>query len=326
METLLDVRGLSVSFFAEGSVTPALRDVTFCLKQGEILGLAGESGSGKSMTALSILRLIPYPGRITLGSIHFMGRNILQLPEREMRRLRGNQIGMIFQEPISSLNPLMRVGNQVAETLILHRGLSPKDARKEAVRLLRAVRIPSPEAKAREYPHQLSGGMRQRTMIAMAIACRPSLLIADEPTTALDAIIQAEVLELLHTLRSDYGIAILMISHSLSVLLQVADRIIIMYAGRIVEQSTSDQILSSPAHPYTVGLLRSIPRISPPGMRKTRLETIDGSIPHLANLPSGCSFYPRCPERMDLCLSEFPSVRSIDPEHRVSCYLYHETS
>jgi oligopeptide/dipeptide ABC transporter ATP-binding protein len=321
-EMLLEVRNLRTSFFTEDGTVAAVDDVSFCIRPGEVLGLVGESGCGKSVTSLSVLRLIAPPGRITGGEIVFEGRDLLRLPEKEMQSIRGNKISMIFQEPMTSLNPVMTVGNQVAESLVLHKKLSRKDAMAQAVELLRAVRISDPQQRVDEYPHQLSGGMRQRVMIAMAIACKPALVIADEPTTALDVTIQAQILELLGRLRSEFGLSILLITHALGVVAEVADRVIVMYAGKIVEEAPVKEIFAHPCHPYTVGLLESIPRIELEGEKRKHLKTIDGTVPDLAHLPPGCSFYDRCKDRMDICTNHFPKTASVGPDHSAACYKY----
>lgn len=322
MEKLLEVKDLSTTFFTEDGEVKAVDHISFHIKPGEILGVVGESGCGKSVTSLSILRLISSPGKITGGSILFEGKDLLQLSEKELQKVRGNKISMIFQEPMTSLNPLMTVGDQVAESLILHKGLSKREASAAAVDLLRTVRISDPEHRIHDYPHQLSGGMRQRVMIAMAIACKPALLIADEPTTALDVTIQAQILEELGRLRAEFGLSILLITHALGVVAEVADRVIVMYAGRIVEEAPVGEIFARPCHPYTVGLLDSIPRIQVGGERKKTLKTIEGTVPDLAHLPPGCSFYDRCNDRMPSCLNHFPETVKVGPDHFVACYKF----
>ncbi|HSE40785.1 MAG TPA: ABC transporter ATP-binding protein [Acidobacteriota bacterium] len=321
-EALLDVRGLKTKFHSDEGIVRAVDGLSFSIKSGEILGLVGESGCGKSVTALSIMRLLSPSAKITNGEIIFQGRDLLKLSEREMQGIRGNQISMIFQEPMTSLNPVMTVGNQVAESLILHKKMSRKQAREEAIRLFQAVRIPDPAYRIKDYPHQLSGGMRQRVMIAMAIACRPALLIADEPTTALDVTIQAQILELLDQLRLEYGLSILLITHALGVVAEVADRVIVMYAGKIVEEAPVLEIFEEPCHPYTVGLLDSIPKIETSGEKRDRLKTIEGSVPDLMRLPNGCAFYDRCTDRMEHCHDQYPETIWINSAHRVSCYKF----
>jgi peptide/nickel transport system ATP-binding protein len=319
---LIEVHGLRTEFVTEDGILPAVDQITFSMKPGEILGLVGESGCGKSVTALSLLRLISPPGKIVSGEILFEGQDLLKLPEKAMQKVRGNKISMIFQEPMTSLNPVMSIGDQVGETLVIHRGYKKSDARFAAIDLLKAVKIPDPEKRVEEYPHQLSGGMRQRVMIAMAIACRPSLLIADEPTTSLDVTIQAQILELLQSLRQEFGVSILLITHALGVVAEVADRVIVMYAGKIVEETSVENLFKDAKHPYTIGLLNSVPRIIYEGEKAKRLITIDGSVPNLLHLPAGCTFYDRCGARMDICKSVFPKEIFLKPDHRVACYLY----
>jgi peptide/nickel transport system ATP-binding protein len=318
--SLLDVRALKTVFHGPDGILPAVDNISFRIGAGEILGVVGESGCGKSVTALSILRLISPPGQITGGEILFEGVDLLKLPEKEMQKIRGRKISMIFQEPMTSLNPVLTIGDQVGETLRIHQRYSRRDARIASIDLLKAVQIADPEKRVDEYPHQLSGGMRQRVMIAMAIACRPALLIADEPTTALDVTIQAQILELLLSLREKFGLSILLITHAFGVVAEVADRVIVMYAGKIVEEAKTAELFANPQHPYTIGLLNSIPRLILEGEKNTRLKTIDGSVPALLALPPGCSFYERCNLRMDQCKAIFPSEVWINPEHRVSCY------
>jgi peptide/nickel transport system ATP-binding protein len=319
---MLDVRNLKVVFHTPNGLLSAVDRISFSIKPGEILGVVGESGCGKSVTALSLLRLITPPGQIVSGEILFEGIDLLKLPEREMQKIRGRKISMIFQEPMTSLNPVMRIGDQVGESLVIHKGFTKKDARLASIQLLRAVRIPEPERRAYEYPHQLSGGMRQRVMIAMAIACRPALLIADEPTTALDVTIQAQILELLQSLRAEFGLSILLITHALGVVAQIADRVIVMYAGKIVEEAPVHELFRNPKHPYTIGLLDSIPKLVLQGEKAKRLKTIDGIVPDLLHLPAGCSFYDRCKARMDICKGHFPAEIHVSPNHRVACYLH----
>jgi oligopeptide/dipeptide ABC transporter ATP-binding protein len=317
-DVLLSVEGLTTSFdTAAGSVT-AVNDVSFAIRQGETLGLVGESGSGKSVTAFSIIRLVQPPGRITAGRVLFQGRDLALLPEEEIRQVRGAGIGFIFQEPMAALNPVMRVGDHIAEALRVHGLASRAEARSRAVDLLRAVRIVDAEHRVRDYPHQLSGGMRQRVMIAIALACRPPLVIADEPTTALDVTVQAQILDLLRDMKQEFGISLLLITHDLGVIAETADRVAIMYAGRIVEQGPVRDIFRHASHPYTRGLLASIPG----GAAGSRLHAIEGSVPNLGALPPGCSFAPRCAARMPHCDDAFPGVTALRPEHSVRCYLY----
>ncbi|HMF99537.1 MAG TPA: ABC transporter ATP-binding protein [Vicinamibacterales bacterium] len=296
----------------------AVDDVSFEVRAGETLGLVGESGSGKSVTALSIMRLVQPPGRIAGGRMIFKGRDLLTLDERQMQAVRGADISLIFQEPMTALNPVFRVGDQIAETLVVHGRASKRDARKQAIELLRAVRIPNPESRVMDYPHQLSGGMQQRVMIAIALSCQPSLVIADEPTTALDVTIQAEILDLLREMKAALRLALLLITHDLGVVAETADRVAVMYAGRIVETGPVREIFRSPAHPYTRGLLASIPG----GRRGERLRAIEGTVPMLGDLPTGCAFTPRCPDRFDRCSTAPPPDYSVGVERAAKCYLH----
>jgi oligopeptide/dipeptide ABC transporter ATP-binding protein len=322
MPHLLEIQGLRVHFDSPQGTVKAVDGVDLKLGEGQTLGLVGESGCGKSVTALSILRLITPPGRILGGSILFEGRDLMALPEREMRRVRGNRIGLVFQEPASALNPVLTVGYQVAESLIIHRSLSRREGMRQAAELFRVVSMPDPERSVRLYPHQLSGGQRQRVMIAMAIACRPALLIADEPTTALDVTIQAQILDLLRQLREEYRLSLLLISHDLGVIAEMADRVAVMYAGRIVEEAAVRDLFHAPRHPYTLGLMRSVPRRLAGRPRPRRLSAIPGSVPDLARLPGGCSFHPRCPDVMDRCHAEDPLVTIDGDGRRVACFKY----
>src|SRR5881227_3975374 len=305
MSHLLEIKNLSTHFPTRDGLVRAVDDVSFYIDRGELLGLVGESGCGKSMTALSVMRLVPPPGKIAAGEILFEGRDLLKLSNRDMRDVRGNDIAMIFQDPMTSLNPVFTVGEQIAEALRLHRKLSRANARKAAVDAMREVSIPDPELRVNDYPHQLSGGMRQRVMIAMALACDPKVLIADEPTTALDVTIQAQILELLNNLRRTRDLAVLLITHDLGVVAEVADRVAVMYTGKIVEESPVDELFARPKHPYTEGLLRSVPKLTAKDVaRKTRLQTIEGTVPRPTALPPGCHFEPRCPYRMPRCREE----------------------
>jgi peptide/nickel transport system ATP-binding protein len=314
---MLSVRNLEVSFTGIGGVRlPAVRDLSFSIAAGEVLGLVGESGSGKSLTSLAIMGLLP-PQASVEGSILFGERDLLRLSTEEMRAIRGSKIAMIFQEPMSALNPVMRVGDQVAEAVLAHARVSQNEARSRAIEALREVALPDAERRARDYPHQLSGGMRQRVMIAMAIVNRPQLLIADEPTTALDVTIQAQILELLAEMRRKFNLALLLISHDLAVVSQVAQRVAVMYAGSIVESGPAGEIFSHPMHPYTRGLLRAAPSLSTD--RKRPLATIEGTIPPIQNLPPGCSFEPRCGDRIASCASEPPPLLEFTPGHLVRC-------
>ena len=319
---LLEVQDLQTFFHAEGTVARAVDGVSFTVGAGETLAIVGESGSGKSVTSLSILRLVPIPpGEIAGGRVLFRGRDLLALPEPEMRHIRGNEIGMIFQEPMSSLNPLLTVGEQIAEVVRLHQGLGRNAARQRAVEMLGRVNIPDPERRAREYPHRLSGGMRQRVMIAMALACRPALLIADEPTTALDVTIQAQILHLIRALQIEMSMSVLFITHNLGVVAQVADRVAVMYAGRIVEQGDVRTVFAAPLHPYTRALLRSIPRVEAVGRDPShRLLSIPGQVPSPVALPPGCSYAPRCPLADDVCRTVMPPLAEVIAGHDVRCH------
>jgi peptide/nickel transport system ATP-binding protein/oligopeptide transport system ATP-binding protein len=296
----------------------AVNDVSFEIRTGETLGLVGESGSGKSVTALSILRLVQPPGRIANGRIVFNGRDLLSLDERAIREVRGAGISLIFQEPMTALNPVFTVGDQIGEALVVHGRATRREARAAAIELLRAVRIPDPDSRVRDYPHQLSGGMRQRVMIAIALACRPPLVIADEPTTALDVTIQAQILDLLREMKSAFHLSLLLITHDLGVIAETADRVVVMYAGRIVETGPVRAIFRSPQHPYTRGLLASIPG-SAPGQP---LRAIEGSVPLLDALPPGCAFHPRCPDQFDRCITVPPPDYMAGPEQTAKCYLH----
>jgi peptide/nickel transport system ATP-binding protein len=324
---LLDVRGLVTRFQTEASELRAVDGVSFAVPGGATVGVVGESGSGKSVTALSILRLVADPpGRVVGGEIWFEGRDLLKLSEREMRALRGDRISMIFQEPMTSLNPVLTVGDQVAEPLILHRSMNRRAARAEATELLRKVGIADPARRAGEYPHQLSGGMRQRVMIAMALACRPKLLIADEPTTALDVTIQAQIIELLDELRKELGMALLLITHDLGVVAESCDRVVVMYAGHVVEQADARALFERPRHPYTAGLLRSIPTFqTAQAGDRARLQEIPGMVPRLDQLPAGCRFQDRCPRVQDRCRAEAPplappEMSQGEPDRLVRCF------
>ncbi len=313
---LLEVRDLRVSFFTPRGEVRAVDGVSFTIDEGETFGLVGESGCGKSVTALSLLRLLDGNGRIVGGDIVFAGRRLLALSEEEMRSLRGDQIAMVFQEPMTSLNPVFTVGYQIGEVLEVHRGMSRKQARAEAIELLRLVEIPEPERRVDAYPHQLSGGMRQRVMIAMALACRPRLLIADEPTTALDVTIQAQILDLLAHLQQQFGMAVLFVTHDLGIVAERARRVAVMYAGRIVEEAETATLFRNPLHPYTRGLLRSIPRL---GMRVRRLAAIPGSVPDPLALPSGCRFRDRCTYAVARCAEIDPQLEPFGDSRAVAC-------
>jgi oligopeptide/dipeptide ABC transporter ATP-binding protein len=322
-EVLLEVRDLGVEFHTEAGRIRAVDGVSFDVHAGRTLGIVGESGCGKSVTALSILRLLPQPmGRIAAGRIMFRGRDLVAAPEAALHQARTGQIGMIFQEPMTALNPVHRIGRQLSEAFLLHQDVSPREALQRSVEVLRRVGMPSPEVRVNEYPHQLSGGMRQRVVIAMALACRPALVIADEPTTALDVTIQAQILELMKELQDETGMAIILITHDLGVIAETCDEVLVMYAGRVAELGPVEDIFGRPAHPYTRGLLESIPRLE--YRRKTRLPTIEGMVPGLADLPAGCRFNNRCPYRVAVCLEETPRLTTIAGAHRVSCHRWRE--
>ena len=323
MSHLLEVNNLHTYFETREGLVCAVEGVSFHLDRGELLGLVGESGCGKSMTALSIMRLVAAPGKIVAGEILFEGTNLLQLSNAEMRHVRGNDIAMIFQDPMTSLNPVFTVGEQIAEALRLHRGLSRKAARAAAIEAMREVSIPDPALRADDYPHQLSGGMRQRVMIAMALACDPKLLIADEPTTALDVTIQAQILDLLNQLRGTRELAVLLITHDLGVVAEVAERVAVMYTGRIVEESPVDELFARPKHPYTEGLLRSVPKLTAKNVaRAERLQTIEGTVPKPTALPPGCHFEPRCQYRMPRCREGEIPLYDVIPGVQVRCILF----
>jgi peptide/nickel transport system ATP-binding protein len=322
---LLEVSGLRTSFATRDGIVRAVDGISFSVDRGEIMGLVGESGCGKSVTSLSIMRLVPPPGRIEAGTVTFEGRDLLTLRSEQMRSIRGQQLAMIFQQPTSSLNPVWDVGRQIGETLEIHRGMRRKDARKRALELLQLVGIPDPERRLRSYPHELSGGMAQRIMIAMALACEPDLLIADEPTTALDVTIQAQILDLLRNLRDELGTAIILITHDLGVVAEMCDRVAVMYAGEIVEQTDVGQLFRDPRHPYTRGLIGSIPV---PGDVSRDLAVIPGNVPNLIDLPGGCRFAPRCLTRVEeevtLAPDHHPELLSIGSGHEVRCWLWHD--
>ena len=324
-ELLLDIRGLRTQFFTDDGLARAVDGVSYSLEKGETVGVVGESGCGKSVTALSVLRLIPDPpGKIVDGEIIFEDTNLLELSPAEMRRIRGNDISMIFQEPMTSLNPVFTIGNQITEAVRLHQGLNKKDALAKAVEALKLVGIPVPERRVHEYPHQLSGGMRQRAMIAMALSCNPKVLIADEPTTALDVTIEAQILDLMRTLQEELGTAIIMITHDLGVIAEMARKVVVMYAGKVVEQAPVERIFASPNHPYTQGLLRSLPRVDKDASGgKQRLQEIPGIVPSLLNLPAGCKFASRCPSVMEQCKEQEPSLETVAPNHYSACWLNH---
>jgi peptide/nickel transport system ATP-binding protein len=325
---VLDVKGLRTVFFTSSGLFKAVDDVSFSVRRGETLAIVGESGCGKSVTALSVMRLVPDPpGRIVGGSVTLEGIDLLSLDESEMRAIRGNRISMIFQEPMTSLNPVMRIGDQITEAVRLHRPMSRKEATAKAVEMLRLVRIPEAERRAQEYPHQLSGGMRQRAMIAMALACRPALLIADEPTTALDVTIQAQILALILELQKELGMGLVLITHDLGVVAQTAQRVIVMYAGRKVEEADVETLFASPRHPYTRGLMASIPSLpSLSTNADARLVEIPGMVPSLTNLPKGCAFAPRCELAIARCREEYPPLQAWGENHLAACWRAAETA
>ena len=322
-DVLLDVQDLRTHFAISGAVVRAVDGVSWDVRPGETVALVGESGCGKSVSALSVMRLVSQPaGRIVGGRILFKGRNLLELSDEEMRKIRGRDIGMIFQEPMTSLNPVLSVGRQLTEPVEIHLGMTPAQARARAAELLSLVGVSDAERRLRQYPHQFSGGMRQRMMIAMAIACNPALVLADEPTTALDVTIQAQILELMKGLSRRLGAAMLMITHNLGVVARYADRVNVMYAGKIVERATAREIYANPRHPYTLGLLRSVPRLDEP--RRSRLEPIPGQPPDLSRLPVGCSFAPRCPYVIERCRAETPPLDPVDGGHLAACWVASE--
>jgi oligopeptide/dipeptide ABC transporter ATP-binding protein len=323
-DPILDIKGLTVQFETSAGILRAVNDLSLKITHAQTLAVVGESGCGKSVTALSIMRLVPAPGEITAGEIRMNGCNLLALDQEAMRKMRGRDIAMIFQDPMTSLNPVYTVGDQVAEVIELHRGVGRKEARTRAVEMMERVRIPDALRRARDYPHQLSGGMRQRVMIAMALACDPKLLIADEPTTALDVTIQAEILDLLKVLRQEMGLSILLITHDLGIVAENADSVAVMYAGRVVEEAPVRELFRNPRHPYTMGLLRSIPRASGNGPRQSRLETIEGTVPSLQNLPRGCAFAPRCKYAILDCSSRAIPLLDVSEFHRTRCIRYEE--
>ncbi len=319
-EPLLEVSDLKTYFYTSEGVARAVDGVSFAVDRGETLGVVGESGCGKTVMALSILRLIPEPpGKIVGGEIRFEGRNLLPLSDREMRRIRGNQISMIFQEPMTSLNPVFTIGSQIMEAILLHQQVGKREALNRTIEMLKLVGIASPERRVKEYPHQLSGGMRQRVMIAMALSCNPKLLIADEPTTALDVTIQAQILELIVRLKAELGMAVILITHDLGVIAETAQRVCVMYAGKIVEAAPAREIFANPRHPYTQGLLRALPRVDRAGEHR-RLKEIPGIVPPLTRLPGGCRFCPRYERSAEVCRPEEPPEVQVGPEHWVRCW------
>jgi len=323
-QTLLEVKGLKTEFKRDGSSVLAVAGVDFHINKGEVLGLVGESGCGKSVTSLSIMRLLKdTPGRISGGSVSFEGKDLVQLSEKEMRRYRGNELAMIFQEPMTSLNPVLRIGKQLEESIMLHLGYGRKKARQHAIESLQLVGIPRADEVVDDYPHQLSGGMRQRVMIAMAMSCNPKLLIADEPTTALDVTIQAQILDLMNRLKTEQEMGMLLITHDLGVVAEMCDRVVVMYAGRVVEEATVEELFENPQHPYTKGLISSVPKLR---QKVRRLESIPGNVPDLRNMPKGCKFAPRCPYVMEQCLSQEPELLPVaqDEQRKSRCWLTQE--
>ncbi len=319
-EPLLSVRNLKTYFYTDEGVVKAVDGLSYDLHKGETLGIVGESGCGKSVHALSIMRLIPTPpGKIVDGKILFEGRDLLALSDEEMRRIRGNRIAMIFQEPMTSLNPVLTIGEQIAEAVMLHQKLDRRAAWERAIEMLDKVRIPLARQRVRDYPHQFSGGMRQRVMIAMALSCNPSILIADEPTTALDVTIQAQILDLMRELQREFGMSIIFITHNLGVVAEMCDNVVVMYAGRPVEHTSVQRLFREPKHPYTWGLLHSVPKLYE---RRERLIPIEGQPPSLIDLPPGCAFAPRCPFAMDICVQVDPPDFPVGPGHTAKCYLY----
>jgi len=319
---LLEVRSLSTHFFTEEGVVRAVENVSFEIYPGEILGLVGESGCGKSVTGLSILKLIPTPpGQIVSGELFFDGKDLLKFEEREMEKVRGNEISMIFQEPMTSLNPVFTIGDQIMEAILLHQGVDKAEAKRRAIEMLDRVRIPSPEKRIDSYPHQLSGGMRQRAMIAMALSCQPKLLIADEPTTALDVTIQAQVLQLLKEIQREMGMAVMLITHDLGVVSEIADRVAVMYAGRIFEYGPIEAVFGKIGNPYTKGLMSSIPQLDE---RKKRLHAIPGQVPNPMDLPVGCKFHPRCYLMVNECKEEEPALFQVNGDHFSRCIRWQE--
>ncbi|MDD2493855.1 MAG: ABC transporter ATP-binding protein [Tissierellia bacterium] len=319
---LLEVKNLKTYFYSDRGIVKAADDVSFYVNVGETLGIVGESGCGKSITSMSIVRLVETPpGKYVGGEILFNGEDMLKISDKRIREIRGNDISFIFQEPMTSLNPIFKIGRQISETMILHRGMSKKEAYEESIRMLEIVKIPNPERVVNDYPFALSGGMRQRAMIAMALACEPKLLIADEPTTALDVTIQAQVLDLMNELKEKINASIIFITHDLGVISEMSDRVMVMYAGKVVEVASTEDIFKNPKHPYTIGLISSKPDM---GTESSRLHVIPGNVPDLSNLPPGCPFHPRCDKAMDICKKTFPKETILDGEHRIACWLYND--
>ncbi len=319
---LLDIKGLKTHFSTDAGVLQAVDGVDISINRGETLCVVGESGCGKTVTAMSILKLIAMPpGKIVEGEIMFEGRDLVPLSSRELDDIRAKEIGFIFQEPMTSLNPVLTIGEQIAESLRRHEAVTKKQALERTIEMLKLVQIPNAAGRVHHYPHQFSGGMRQRVMIAMALACRPKLVIADEPTTALDVTIQAQILDLLQDMKERFGMAVMLITHAMGVVAETAQRVVVMYAGKVVEEAPVDELFGNPRHPYTQGLIRSIPRIDLDAEHKTRLEAIGGSVPILINPPPGCRFAPRCKHAMSICTEQEPRLREIAPGHRMACHL-----
>ena len=324
-DRLLEIKELQTFFSSYEGVARAVDGVSYTIDRGEVLGVVGESGCGKSVTASSILRIVPVPGNIVGGRILFDGQDLVQLSQKRMRAIRGRRIAMIFQEPMTSLNPVFTIGDQIAEMFILHRSMSKRQAFTAAEEMLDKVQIPAPARRLHEYPHQLSGGMRQRAMIAMALACDPELLIADEPTTALDVTVQAQILDLMRKLRDELGTAIQLITHDLGVIAEMADRIVVMYAGKVVEEAGAVDLFAKPLHPYTIGLLGSIPQLGSRALgERQQIQEIRGVVPNLLDLPKGCAFYQRCPKAMQVCAEHLPSLTPADGNHSVRCWLHNQ--
>jgi len=318
-DSILEVRDLKTYFFTDDGVVEAVDGMSFTIKRGEVLGLVGESGCGKSVASLSIMRLIDKPGKIVGGEVIFKGENLLKKTEEEMRKIRGSEIAMIFQEPMTSLNPVFTIGNQIIEAILLHQDLSEEEAKKRTIELLNLVGIPEPERRFAQYPHELSGGMRQRAMIAMAISCNPDLLISDEATTALDVTIQAQILELMKDLQKKIGMAVLFITHDLALVAEMANNIAVTYTGKIVEYSDARSVFKNPKHPYTYGLLRSVPNLLSEET-KVELPAIEGMVPSPYRMPQGCHFNPRCPFATEICRKEVPELNELEPHHLVRCF------
>lgn len=318
---LLEVKNLKTYFYSDGVIIKSVDDLSFYVNEGETLGIVGESGCGKSVACMSLVRLVETPpGKYECGEILFKGEDLLRVSDARIRQIRGNDISFIFQEPMTSLNPVFKIGRQISEVLILHRGISKEEAYEESIRMLELVKIPNPERVVNDYPFALSGGMRQRVMIAMALACKPGLLIADEPTSNLDVTIQAQVLDLMNELKEKINTSIIFITHDLDVIAEMSDRVMVMYAGKVVEEASTNEILKNPRHPYTVGLINSKPNMAKEG---TRLNVIPGNVPDLSNLPPGCSFHPRCDKAMDICKRVIPDEKLLyEGRHRISCWLY----